>query len=322
MVAKPTYKYFTQYDAANYTKGRGRYAAPVEIVIHHWGVDGQRFQDVVNFFTRPSTQTSAHYVACAGNVACLVDLKDTAWHAGDWNENQRSVGIECRPECTPADMDTVAQLIAQIWHAYPNMSRKLRFHKEFSATACPGRWQAKLPELEKLALNYLNNKVPQPQPAPQPQYKTLNKGDVATIANHATHTMHGSVIDKTMHGKSGIIKDIINIKQSVSTKAYLVDGIKDHILEQDITQARGGKVDKIIWLQQPQTPSQPTPSTTKIVENNCDTTFMKKIDELEKLTVGKATITRGNITKTALEEIAEIRTTVAEIKTVLDKVFK
>ena len=49
------------------------------IVIHHWGVDGQRFEDVCNFL-QGSPKSSAHFVVESGRCAQLVDIKNIAWH--------------------------------------------------------------------------------------------------------------------------------------------------------------------------------------------------------------------------------------------------
>ena len=64
------YEYITKYDSPNYgypstsplserTVGNNK---PEEIVIHHWGEDGQTFQGVVNWLCNPKAGVSAHYV--------------------------------------------------------------------------------------------------------------------------------------------------------------------------------------------------------------------------------------------------------------------
>lgn len=115
------------------------------IVIHHWGNDGQRFEDVCNFFAG-GPGTSAHFVVEAGRCAQLVDVKDVAWHAGDWNANSRSIGIECRPEMSPEDFETVAQVIADL-EVYYNRSFYVHGHMDFYNTECPGRWYSRLKDL-------------------------------------------------------------------------------------------------------------------------------------------------------------------------------
>ena len=65
--------------ARNYTAGR--VGKPTHIVIHHWGVDGQKHDNVVSWFRHGnSRKTSAHYVVSAGRVTRMVALRDTAHH--------------------------------------------------------------------------------------------------------------------------------------------------------------------------------------------------------------------------------------------------
>lgn len=115
------------------------------IVIHHWGVDGQRFEDVCNFL-QSSPNSSAHFVAEAGRCAQLVDIKNVAWHSGNWDANMRSIGIECRPEMSPEDFETVAQVIADL-EVYYNRSFYINGHLDYYNTACPGRWYSRLEDL-------------------------------------------------------------------------------------------------------------------------------------------------------------------------------
>lgn len=152
-----SYQYITQYDAACYTPGRtyqGVNYAVDKIVIHHWGADGQTFDSVVGWFTNPNCGTSAHYVVEAGKVACMVNLYDTAYHADDWFANLSSIGIECRPEMSDGDLETVCELVAYLYGVYGELP--IYPHKYFSKTACPGRYEAKLDYIRQRALEILN----------------------------------------------------------------------------------------------------------------------------------------------------------------------
>lgn len=152
-----SYQYVTQYDAACYTPGRtyqGVNYAVDKIVIHHWGADGQTFDSVVGWFTNPNCGTSAHYVVEDRKVACMVNLYDTAYHAGDWFANLSSIGIECRPEMSDGDLETVCELVAYLYGVYGELP--IYPHKYFSKTACPGRYEAKLDYIKQRALEILN----------------------------------------------------------------------------------------------------------------------------------------------------------------------
>lgn len=152
-----SYQYITQYDAACYTPGRtyqGVNYAVDKIVIHHWGADGQTFDSVVGWFTNPNCGTSAHYVVEDRKVACMVNLYDTAYHAGNWFANLSSIGIECRPEMSDGDLETVCELVAYLYGVYGELP--IYPHKYFSKTACPGRYEAKLDYIKQRALEILN----------------------------------------------------------------------------------------------------------------------------------------------------------------------
>lgn len=118
------------------------------IDIHHWGERGQTHDGVVAFFcTTGPGATSAHYVVSAGRIDCIVSDADVAWHSGVWSENLRSIGIECRPEATDADYETVAELVRVLRARYGDLP--LHGHREFFPTACPGVWD--LARLDRLA---------------------------------------------------------------------------------------------------------------------------------------------------------------------------
>lgn len=176
-----TYAYETKYDAKSFTAGRQGNSI-IEIVMHHWGIDGQSHSGVVRFFT--GAATSAHYVASAGKVSCLVNVADTAYHAGNWNVNLRSIGIECRPEMSAGDFETVAELIADIRKVYGNIP--LRIHKQYSNTACPGRWEAQIAKLSARANEIRSGSNPtttpvNPKPTPAPAKKSYGTMAAETI---------------------------------------------------------------------------------------------------------------------------------------------
>jgi hypothetical protein len=117
------------------------------IVIHHWGLTGQTHDGVVNFFVNGPGSTSAHFVASAGRINCLVNPADAAWHSGNAVGNATTIGIECRPEATDGDYETVAELVRYLRGQYGNLP--LSPHRQWQSTACPGVWD--LDRIENLA---------------------------------------------------------------------------------------------------------------------------------------------------------------------------
>lgn len=122
---------------------------PKKIIIHHWGVDGQKIKNVVGWLCNPKAQVSAHYVVEAGKVVKLMNDTDCAWHAGSKAQNTTSIGIECRPECTKADRETVIELIADLYAKHGVLP--VVGHKDVAATSCPGRWYKYLSQIQKEA---------------------------------------------------------------------------------------------------------------------------------------------------------------------------
>lgn len=175
-----SYEYITKYDSPNYgypstvplaqrTVGNN---TPKEIIIHHWGVEGQKFQNVVNWLCNPKAGVSAHYVVEAGKVACIVDCKNPAWHAGSKEHNMKSIGIECRPEATEADYQTVAELVAHLWDIYGKLP--LLRHKDVAATSCPGKWD--ISKIKSMAEKiYKGEKEPEKKPSSTPSKKPVSK---------------------------------------------------------------------------------------------------------------------------------------------------
>lgn len=155
------YQFIEDFDSPNFGKyyvGETNQNHPEYICIHHWGMMGQSFMGVVNWLCNPKAGSSAHLVAEAGRVACIVSYPNVAWHTGVMEENARSIGIECRPECRPADFETVAELIADIWRFY-GRKLPLRGHCDIKPTQCPGLWYARLDELYHRAEYYYDTPI-------------------------------------------------------------------------------------------------------------------------------------------------------------------
>ena len=84
-------------------------------VVHWWGDDkGKSFDETVNFLCNNDRKVSANYVVEAGRVAQIADDQDVALHAGQWEVNEVSIGLENRPACRSEHLDTPAHLIADI----------------------------------------------------------------------------------------------------------------------------------------------------------------------------------------------------------------
>ncbi|GAA3020195.1 N-acetylmuramoyl-L-alanine amidase [Streptomyces fulvorobeus] len=79
---------------SNYTEAERPSSRPVDLVVLH--VTQATFGDTVGIFANPAKKVSAHYVvrSADGYITQCVREKDIGWHAGSWEYNTRSIGIE------------------------------------------------------------------------------------------------------------------------------------------------------------------------------------------------------------------------------------
>lgn len=152
----------------NFTRGRSGTKVN-KIVIHH--VAGTNFDIMPSVWN--TRQASAHYgIGVNGAIRAYVDESNTAWHAGNWDANISSIGIEHinsggAPSwpVAQATIDASAKLCADIAqrHGLGQLvpMKNLFPHSHFSATACPGVLKEKLQEIANKA-NAINNGTSQP----------------------------------------------------------------------------------------------------------------------------------------------------------------
>ncbi|MFB6677963.1 N-acetylmuramoyl-L-alanine amidase [Streptomyces sp. NPDC056390] len=109
---------------SNYTASSRPTSYPLNYVIIH--VTQETYADALAIFRNPAKKVSAHYVirSSDGHIAQCVRERNIAWHAGNWDYNTRSIGIEHegwvdRPEYfTDALYQSSANLTAAICAKY------------------------------------------------------------------------------------------------------------------------------------------------------------------------------------------------------------
>lgn len=79
---------------ANYTAANRPSTYPVDLVVIH--VTQETYTNTLALFQNPAHAAAAHYVvrSADGALAQCVREHDVAWHAGNWDYNTRSIGIE------------------------------------------------------------------------------------------------------------------------------------------------------------------------------------------------------------------------------------
>jgi N-acetyl-anhydromuramyl-L-alanine amidase AmpD len=78
---------------SNYTVANRAHDYPIDMIVIH-DIEGS-YASAIKIFEDPSRHASANYViSYHGNVTQMVAEQNIAWHAGNWDYNTRSIGIE------------------------------------------------------------------------------------------------------------------------------------------------------------------------------------------------------------------------------------
>jgi N-acetyl-anhydromuramyl-L-alanine amidase AmpD len=107
----------------------------VQLIVDHWTV--VTFEGAIRRFKNPASILSAHYVIGSdGRIAQLVSESDTAYHAGVFSVNQRSIGIEheAGPAMPPSDA-----LYAASARLHADIASRHNLRLEVGATVLPHR---------------------------------------------------------------------------------------------------------------------------------------------------------------------------------------
>lgn len=173
-----------------------------KIVLHH-NAGNLTVEGCYNVWQ--NREASAHYqVQSDGVIGQLVNDWDTAWHAGNWNANLESIGIEHADESnTPwrisqKCLDNGAHLVAALCKLYglgrPQWSVNVFPHSAFCPTSCPCSLRdSQNSEYMQRAQQWYDAMVhgtrapasPAPQPAPKPDVSPIeHDGDISSFTMH------------------------------------------------------------------------------------------------------------------------------------------
>lgn len=159
----------------HYSKGRqGR--AIDKIVLHH---NAGNLSVRGCFETWQTRQASAHYqVQSDGLIGQLVWDGDTAWHAGNWEANLTSIGIEHADvssspwRISDACLENGAHLVAALCKYYglgrPEWGRNVYGHNHFSPTECPASIAGNQRAAYMARAGYWYDQMTGNRPAPAP----------------------------------------------------------------------------------------------------------------------------------------------------------
>lgn len=125
--------------SSNYTAGRSGWGVD-HVVIHYTGTQASAYNNGV-YFSRPGANASAHYfVDGSGTIIRSVNEGNTAWHAGDWIMNCRSIGIEVVSDgrdFSNAEINELAWLVQDICKRYNIPASRVIRHYDVTGKHCP-----------------------------------------------------------------------------------------------------------------------------------------------------------------------------------------
>lgn len=141
-----TKPYKLTWDASPNHAGRRPTNVKLQGVVVHWWDDPKKnptLSGVRSWFKNPASQVSAHYVVESGTVVQMVRDDNVAWHAGSKHWNERLIGIECNPRMSAGDLETLAQLIADLERKHGQLL--IYKHSDVNkSTRCPGTYAGKI----------------------------------------------------------------------------------------------------------------------------------------------------------------------------------
>jgi hypothetical protein len=124
--------------SSNYSVGRS--GKKVDKIVLHWMAGTLASTDIT--FNDGRRLASAHYGMGQTEIHQYVKEEDTAWHAGNFEVNQTSIGIEHEggPDIpiTEAVYKQSVELITDLCKRYGLDTSCIHKHNEYKATQCPG----------------------------------------------------------------------------------------------------------------------------------------------------------------------------------------
>lgn len=187
----------------------GRSGNPIRYIVVHHNCGNLTTEDCYNVWQ--TREASAHYqVEANGTVGQLVWDKDTAWHAGNWNANLESIGIEHADDSTSpwhisdATLDNGAHLVAALCKYYklgrPQWGVNVFPHSHFSATACPASIAGNQRDAYMAKAQAYYDSMTGSKPAPTPVKPSANP--VAPQTGSINAGSYTVVVDQ-LHVRSG-----------------------------------------------------------------------------------------------------------------------
>ena len=183
----------------HYTPGRsGRKIS--KILVHH---NAGNLSIAGCYSVWQTREASAHYqVQADGRIGQLVWDSDTAWHAGNWEANLTSIGIEHADISTnpwrvsDATLDNGAHLVAALCRYYglgrPQWGVNVFPHSAFTGTACPASLYGSQKDAYMAKAQAWYDAMTGGKPAPAPSNPAPQATDLNALADAVIRGDYGN----------------------------------------------------------------------------------------------------------------------------------
>lgn len=195
---------FLQCNPTNYTRGRGGNSVQWLVIHYTAGAktsDGAAEANCIYFGREANLGASAHYFVCDGyTIWQSVSEGDTAWHAGNWAINQRSIGIEvCTAGAfTDAEIERLTWLVQNLMAKYGIAADHVIRHYDANGKHCPAHY-VDAARWKELHTRITTGKASAPQPAPSKPTPAPSK-PAASNSTERTGTGFGGRYRCTVNG--------------------------------------------------------------------------------------------------------------------------
>lgn len=215
------------YPSPHFTKGRKKgiwplqRTVPVEAIVIHW-FGGGSLDGVVRTFQdrKLAKPRSAHFAVEDSRIVKFVNEEDTAWHAGDFEWNLKTVGIETSAgpgrDASDGTYRSLGELVRMLYAKYgwSPSERRLKPHGSIVATQCPGTVDFDRIYREAFPVNVVVHTPETPAGTPTATGSFTVRHDVR--ANWRTGATRGSAVFATYGAGTKVACDAVVEGEAVS----------------------------------------------------------------------------------------------------------
>lgn len=224
----------------------GRSGRKINKVIIHHNAGNLTIKSIWDVWQ--TRQASAHYqVDSNGRIGQLVWDRDTAWHAGNWEANTTSIGIEHADissspwRISDACLEEGAHLTAAVCKYYgrgrPQWGKNVFGHKDFSPTECPASLAGSQHGAYMARAQYLYDQMsgkapaaPKPAPAPTPSVNIDALADAVIRGEYSNGEERKRRLGSTYAAVQARVNQKLSASKPAPAPAVNIDTLADAVI--------------------------------------------------------------------------------------------